>query len=65
MKVGDLYRVNTSISHITSHEGNVVVVQFWTMGTQPDKAYMLVRAFNVNRQSLHDYFFHQLDKVNI
>ena len=63
MKAGDLYMVNTSISHTTSHEGNMVVVQTWTMGTQRDKAYMLVRAFNLNRHCVHDYFFHQLDKV--
>ena len=65
MKVGDLYKVNTSISHNTSHEGNLVIVQTWTKGThENNKAYMLVRAFNVNRQCVHDYFFYQLDKVN-
>ena len=65
MKIGDLYKVITSTSHTTSHKCNVVVVQNWTKGVhENNKSYMLVRAFNVNRQCVHDYFFYQLKKVN-
>ena len=61
MQVGDLYIVNTMDSHSTSHEGEVVVVQAWSQGEL--RCSSVVRGYNLNRQRVHDYFYHELTKV--
>ena len=63
MKIGDLYRVNTADSHRTSHYGDVVVVQAWSE-SDFGFSYLLVRGYNLNKQSVHDYFYYELTKVN-
>ena len=62
MKKDDLYKVNTMDSHTTSHEGELVVVQAWTPGEL--RCSSVIRAYNLNRQRVHDYFYHELTKVN-
>ena len=59
MKAGDLCIVNTTESHITSHLNEIVVVK----RVSGKKVWDLVRAFNLNRQEVHDYWRHQLTKV--
>lgn len=62
MQVGDLYKVNTADSHRTSHYGDVVVVQAWS--DNKFRSFSTVRGYNLNRQSVHDYFYHELTKVD-
>ena len=62
MKKGDLYIVNTMDSHHTSHEGELVMVQAWSDGEL--RCSSVVRGYNLNRQSVHDYFYHELTKVS-
>ena len=62
MQVGDLYVVNTMDSHSTSHEGELVVVQAWSEGEL--RCSSVIRAYNLNRQRVHDYFNHELTKVD-
>jgi|TARA_R110000824_G_scaffold13998_1_gene60229 hypothetical protein len=60
MKVGKIYIVNTDRSHITSHKGDVVVVESIHKGT---RSLHTIRAFNLKRRAFHDYFVGQLNEV--
>ena len=66
MQVGDLCVVNTMDSHSTSHEGELVVVQ--VVGARDIDGKLrcssVIRAYNLNRQRVHDYFNHELAKVD-
>jgi len=61
MKVGEIYIVNTDQSHITSHKGDIVVVK--SMRCPHPFLPHAVRAFNLNRQTEHDYFVEELNEV--